>query len=77
MAGPFTIAIGAFEVALALWVLSGRAARLSAVAQTALLILMNGGGLIGGRALMADPAGTVLNNLVLLALAWTIAGERT
>ncbi len=74
-AGVVLMGIGVTEVALAGSVLSGWAARLAASAQTLLLLVMNGGGLIWGRASIADPAAAVVNNLVLLTLAWIIAGE--
>jgi uncharacterized membrane protein YphA (DoxX/SURF4 family) len=71
------MAVGAAEVALGLWILSGWKARLAFWAQALLLVLMNSGGLIWGRAVIADPASLVIHNAVLLALAWTIADERT
>ena len=76
LAGRVLTGIGATEVAIALWVLSGRKARLAAVAQTLLIIVMNGGGLLWGRAAIEQPGRMVTQNLVLLALAWTIADER-
>lgn len=72
-AGVVLAAIGAAEVAIAIWMLAGRRPRAAAIAQTLLLAAMNGGGLIWGRASMADPAATVLSNLVLLALVWVLA----
>jgi hypothetical protein len=69
-------AVGAAEVALACWILSGWKARVAFWAQALLLALMNGGGLVWGRAAIADPASLVIHNVVLLALAWTIADDR-
>ena len=60
----------------AIWVASGWRSRLAATAQTTLLILMNGGGLIWGRSAMTDPFSTVLNNVILLTLIWIVADER-
>lgn len=74
-AHAFLLALGAAEVLLGLWVLSGRALRLAALVQTALLLAMNTGGLLWGRASIVDPAGMVLQNLVFLTLIWVVAGE--
>ena len=41
-AGPLTRLIGAAEIGLALWVLSGRWVRLNAALQIALVLVMNG-----------------------------------
>jgi uncharacterized membrane protein YphA (DoxX/SURF4 family) len=76
-AGVLLIAVGAVEVALASWILSGWKARIAFWAQALLLVLMNSGGLIWGRAAIADPVSLVIHNAVLLALAWTIADDRT
>jgi DoxX-like protein len=65
--------IGTIEVALAIWVVSGWRSRLAAAAQTVLLLVMNGGGLVWGRSAIADPFSTVLNNVVLLALVWIVS----
>src|SRR5262245_58140351 len=59
-------ALGLGETALAAWVLAGRAPRQAAVAQTVLLALMNGGGLLWGRAHIADPGAMVVQNLAFL-----------
>jgi hypothetical protein len=65
--------IGGIEVGLAVWVLSGRAPRTAAAAQTALLGAMNGGGLFFSRGAIAEPAGMVTQNLALIALIWSTA----
>lgn len=64
-------AVGSVEVALAAWVLSGRAPRTAAAAQTALLGVMNGGGLLFSRGAITEPVGMVTQNLALLALIWS------
>ena len=66
-------ALGLGETALAAWVLSGRAPRLAALVQTVLLVLMNGGGLVWGRAHIADPGAMIVQNLAFLALVWLVA----
>jgi hypothetical protein len=65
--------VGALEVGLAVWVLSGRAPRSAAAAQTALLGAMNGGGLLFSRGAIAEPAAMVTQNLALIALIWSTA----
>jgi hypothetical protein len=65
--------VGAVEVALAAWVLSGRAPRSAAAAQTALLGAMNGGGLLFSPGTIAEPANMVTQNLALVALIWSTA----
>ena len=65
--------VGGIEVALAAWVLSGRAPRTAATAQTALLGAMNGGGLLFARGAIAEPGGMVTQNLALVALIWSAA----
>jgi uncharacterized membrane protein YphA (DoxX/SURF4 family) len=74
-AAALLIAVGAAEVALACWIVSGWKARVAFWAQALLLVLMNGGGLVWGRAAIADPASLLINNAVLLALAWIIADD--
>jgi uncharacterized membrane protein YphA (DoxX/SURF4 family) len=65
--------VGSAEVALAAWVLSGRAPRTAAAAQTALLGVMNGGGLLFSRGTIPEPANMVTQNLALVALIWSTA----
>jgi uncharacterized membrane protein YphA (DoxX/SURF4 family) len=66
-------AVGGVEVALAAWVLSGRAPRTAAAAQTVLLGVMNGGGLLFSRRAIAEPANMLTQNLALIALIWSTA----
>ena len=63
--------VGTVEVALAAWVLSGRAPRTAAAAQTALLGAMNGGGLLFSRRTIPEPANMLTQNLALVALIWS------
>jgi len=63
--------VGSVEVALAVWVLSGRAPRTAATAQTALLGAMNGGGLLFSRRTIPEPANMLTQNLALVALIWS------
>jgi uncharacterized membrane protein YphA (DoxX/SURF4 family) len=70
------IAIGATEVAIALWVLAGKAPRLAAVIQTILLIAMNAGGLLCGGHSIAKPGAMVVQNLAFIALIWLLARQK-
>jgi hypothetical protein len=65
--------VGSVEVVLAAWVLSGRAPRSAAAAQTVLLGAMNGGGLLFSRGTITEPAAMVTQNLALVALIWSTA----
>ena len=69
-------AIGAIEVVLAVWVLTGYRRRFAAITQTGLLLAMNAGGLVWGRGHISDPGGMVVNNLAFLALVWCVAERR-
>jgi SAM-dependent methyltransferase len=69
------LGLGAVEVGLAVWVLSGWRPRLAALAQTLLLVGMNGGGLLWGRAHIADPGALITQNLAFLTLVWLVAGR--
>jgi uncharacterized membrane protein YphA (DoxX/SURF4 family) len=73
--GLLLISLGAIEVLLAAWVLSGRAARLAAASQTVLLVAMNVGGLIWGRAAILDPGGMIVQNLAFLTLVWIVTAR--
>jgi hypothetical protein len=66
----FLLALGVVEIALALWVLSGVAPGLCAVAQTALLVTLNTNGLLWARHVIHDPGGMVVKNVSFLVLAW-------
>lgn len=66
-------AIGAVETGVAGWVISGRARRGAAVAQTGLIVFLNAGGLAVGRDRIAHPARMLATNAVLVAAAWLLA----
>jgi len=70
---PFLMALGAVEVAIGLWVLSGAAPFLCALAQTILLVSLNVNGLIWSRHLIHDPRGMLVKNFAFLVLAWVAA----
>jgi uncharacterized membrane protein YphA (DoxX/SURF4 family) len=70
---PFLMALGAVEVAIGLWVLSGAAPFLCALAQTVLLVSLNVNGLIWSRHLIHDPRGMLVKNFAFLVLAWVAA----
>ncbi|GAB7188499.1 hypothetical protein ATKI12_8330 [Kitasatospora sp. Ki12] len=73
---PLLLAIGAAEVALGLWVLTGRRARLAAVVQTVLVAGFNTGGLLFGADEIPEPGRLVVQDLAFLALIWTVAASR-
>lgn len=73
MVRAFLLALGVVECAIAAWVLSGWRPAWAALAQTVLLMALNGAGLTLARARIPDPAGMVLKNLALLVLAWVCA----
>lgn len=66
-------ALGVAEVALALWTLSTAAPLDCAVAQTLLLVMLNGGGLLWARHIIHDPAGMIVKNFAFLVLVWVAA----
>jgi hypothetical protein len=65
--------IGAAEVGLALWALSGRKPRLAAATQTAALSAMNMGGLLFSGREIADAGAMLTQNAAFIALIWTTA----
>jgi len=69
------LAIGCLECLLAGWILSGRRAREAAFVQTAVLVMMNGGGLLWAGPIIPDPVGMILQNFSFILLAWVAAGE--
>ena len=73
LARPALVGLGFVETALAAWVISGSRPRKAAVAETALLIVMNGGGLAWGRRHIRAPGALVAENVAFLALLWWAA----
>ena len=69
-ARPLTIVIGAGEILLGLWVLSGRRSRACAMLQTLALVAMNTLEIIFAKELLISAPGMVALNLVLLGGAW-------
>ena len=70
---PFLLALGAVEVALGVWVLTGFEPFLCALVQTVLLVSLNANGLIWSRHLIHDPKGMLVKNFAFLILAWVAA----
>jgi hypothetical protein len=68
--------VGLFEVAVALWVLSGRAPIRCAATQTVVLLSMNVVELTFARHLLLSPLGLLPLNIVFLTFAWIAAGSR-
>lgn len=73
LAKPVLVGIGAAEVALAGWVISGLRPVPAAAAQSALLVGMNAGGLTFSREHVPAPRALVAENLAFLALVWWAA----
>ena len=73
---PVLMALGAVEVGVGLWALSGLFPVAGAIAQTALLVTLNLNGLLWSRHLIHDPAGMVVKNAAFLVLVWVSAGLR-
>ncbi len=69
----FLRALGLVECSLAIWVLIGVAPVGAAIAQTALLVCLNGNGLYWSRKVIHDPAGMVVKNAAFLVLVWVAA----
>jgi hypothetical protein len=69
----FLKTLGAVEVALALWALSGIAPLGCALAQTLLLVTLNVSGILWARHLIHDPGGMLVKNFAFLVLAWVAA----
>ena len=73
LAKPTLLALGAVEVAFAGWVISARRPRAAAVAQTAAIAAMNGGGLAWAREHVPHPRALVAENAAFLLLLWWAA----
>ena len=69
-------AIGAGEMVIAAWVLSGRAPIVCAATQTMLLLSMNAAELTFARDLLLWPAGLIPVSLLFLGMAWVAAASR-
>ncbi len=72
----FLKVLGLVEVALAGWVVSGVFPGTCAVAQIALLMVLNANGLIWARHIIHDPAGMVIKNIAFLVLVWACGAMR-
>jgi len=70
LGGALLKALGAVEVALGVWVISGTFPGICAISQMALLIALNVNGLVWARRIIPDPAGMVLKNSAFLVLVW-------
>jgi uncharacterized membrane protein YphA (DoxX/SURF4 family) len=70
------VALGLFECGIAVWVLLGKWMRPAAIVQSALLVLMNAGGLIWAMRAIPDPAGMIVQNFAFLLLIWVRTEDR-
>ncbi|MEU7056122.1 DoxX-like family protein [Streptomyces sp. NPDC046197] len=64
--------IGLAEVAIGVWVLSGRRARSAALVQTVLVVAFNLGGLLFSPGRIDEPGRLVTQDLAFLALIWMV-----
>lgn len=62
--------VGAVEIFLGLWVLTGAHPGWCALGEVMLLVVMNSNALLWARHLVIDPVGMVLKNLTFLMLVW-------
>ena len=62
--------LGALEVALAAWVLSGLSSRAAAAVQTTLLVGMNLGGIVFAAERIPDVGAMLVQNIAFLTLIW-------
>lgn len=73
LARPLTIAVGAAETLLGLWILSGRWPRTCAAVQTLAIVAMNTLELTFARDHLLAPVPMVLANTLFLAAGWYLA----
>ncbi|MBL1109854.1 DoxX-like family protein [Streptomyces sp. 5-8] len=66
------VAIGLAEVAIGVWVLSGRRARAAALVQSVLVAGFNLGGLLFSPGQITEPGRLVTQDLAFLALIWMV-----
>lgn len=66
----FLRVLGAVELALAVWVITGLAPGTCAIVQTVLLLALNANGLLWARHIIHDPGGMVIKNAAFLVLVW-------
>lgn len=76
-AGPATVAIGAAEVLIGLWILSGRWPLLCIATQTVAIAAMNLAELRWAQQHLLSPIGMVCANVVFLGLGWFLAVHTT
>jgi len=67
---PFLKTLGVVEISLAVWVMTGIAPGLCAIAQTLLLVVLNANGLMWARHIIHEPADMVVKNIAFLVLVW-------
>ena len=67
---PFLKTLGVVEISLAVWIMTGIAPGLCAIAQTSLLFVLNANGLMWARHVIHEPAGMVVKNIAFLVLVW-------
>lgn len=67
----FLKVLGAVEILLAAWALSGISPASCAIVQTTLLVVLNANGLLWARHVIHEPCGMIVKNIAFLVLVWT------
>lgn len=75
-AAPATLAIGLCEIAMGIWVFTGRFRRTCATVQTLALVAMNTLEILLARDLLISAPGMVALNLAFLTLVWRWESSR-
>lgn len=68
-----TLLVGAIEILLGIWILTGRRPRMCAATQTALLAGMNTLELLRAPDLLLAPRAMIAANVVLITAGWALA----
>ena len=74
LSAQLLLVLGAVEVGIGAWAITGAAPRACALVQTLLLVGMNASGVRWARHLIQDPGGMLVKNAAFLVLAWIAAG---
>jgi hypothetical protein len=67
----FLKVLGAVEILLAAWALSGISPASCAIVQTTFLVVLNANGLLWARHIIHEPFGMIVKNIAFLVLVWT------
>jgi hypothetical protein len=73
MARPLTRAIGLGEVALGVWIMSGRRPLIAGAMASGAIAVMNLAGIVLARDEIARPRSLIVRNAAFVALGWAVA----